>query len=206
MFCFAEIAIPKPSTLGEESAVSEKPNRSHAKRIVILLVALVILGAIVRSLLVPEGFGNYGSIFYKFYRKGAVEEEAARMPRHMTNFSCKSCHAWEFALQAGSKHQGVSCEFCHGPWADHVDAKGKLVGHYPLPKDKEALRALCLRCHNAAIQARPKDPKVIKTVLYPDHLKKQKVKETHSCDQCHLVHAPLKYIREAEEFFARLSK
>ena len=186
--------------------MSEKPNITHAKRIVIGLVVLVVLGAMARAFLVPEDFGNHGSLFYKFYRKGAIEEELALTPRHLTNASCKSCHAWEYELQSRSKHKALSCEFCHGPWADHVSADGKVIGRLPNPKGAEAIRGLCLRCHNAAIQARPKDPKVIKTVLYPDHLREQKVRETHSCDQCHLVHAPLKYIREVEEFFAGLEK
>jgi len=186
--------------------VSEKPNRTHAKRIVIGLLVLIVLGATVRALLVPKGFGNHGSLFYKFYRKGAIDDELAREPRHLTNFSCKSCHAWEYELQVNSKHRSLSCEFCHGPWADHVNSEGKVIGYLPNPKGGEAIRALCLRCHNRAIHARPKNPEVIKTVFYPDHLKKQKVKETHSCDQCHLVHAPLKYIKQADEFFAGLER
>ncbi len=183
----------------------ERPNRVHAKRIVIGLVVLVVLGALVRAILVPDDFGNHGSIFYKFYRKSAIDDELARSPRHMTNASCAQCHKHEYELQVASKHKNLSCEFCHGAWADHVNEEGKVIGHLPNPKG-EAIRELCLRCHNAAIKARPKDPSVIKTVLYPDHLRQLKVRETHVCDQCHLVHAPLKYIKEAEEFFARLKK
>ncbi|MBX6422172.1 cytochrome c3 family protein [Thermosulfurimonas sp. F29] len=186
--------------------MSEKPNRTHVKRILIGLVVLVVLGGIVRTLLVPRDFGNHGSIFYKYYRKGAIDDELARMPRHMTNASCKSCHPWEYTLQSASKHRSLSCEFCHGPWADHVNARGELIGHLPDPRGKEAIRALCLRCHNGAIQARPRDPKVIKTVLFPDHLRKQHVREDHACDQCHLVHAPLYYINQVKEFWSSLGK
>ncbi len=184
----------------------EKPNRSHAKRILIGLVVLIVVGGLVRSLLVPKGFGNHGSIFYKFYRKGAINDELSRMPRHMTNASCKACHAWEYELQVNSKHKGLSCEFCHGPWADHVNAKGQVICYLPNPKDKKTIRALCLRCHNGAIRARPKDPRVIKTVLLPDHLRKKHVREDHTCDQCHLVHAPLYYIHQADQIWKSLLK
>jgi len=33
----------------------------------------------------------------------------------------------------------------------------------------------------------------------PEHLESQKVKVTHTCDQCHQVHAPLKYINRAKK-------
>ncbi|QJA05689.1 hypothetical protein FVE67_02240 [Thermosulfurimonas marina] len=186
--------------------MSERPNRTHAKRIVLGLILLIVLGAVVRSLLVPDDFGNHGSLFYKFYRKGAIQDELSRSPRHLTNASCESCHPWEYQLQSHSKHRTLSCEFCHGPWADHVNAQGQVIGALPNPTDKQAIKALCLRCHNRAIRARPRDPKVIKTVLLPDHLRQKHVREDHACDQCHLVHAPLYYINQMKAIWQNLLK
>ena len=83
------------------------------------------------------------------------------------------------------------------------DKDGKKVAAMPVKKDQE-IRTLCLRCHNRAIQARPKQ--VIKTVVMPEHLESQKVKVTHICNQCHNVHAPLKYINRAKEIVGMQEK
>ncbi len=64
-----------------------------------------------------------------------------------------------------------------------------------MKKDTE-ITTLCLRCHNTEIKARSQA--VIKTVAMLEHLESQKVKLTHTCNQCHHVHAPLKYINRAK--------
>ena len=43
-------------------------------------------------------------------------------------------------------------------------------------------------------------------VVMPDHLESQKVKVTHICNQCHNVHAPLKYINRAKEIVGMQEK
>jgi len=163
---------------------------SHVLRIILGLVAVAVLGLIGKTLLTPKSFGTYG-----YYRADAIEEEAAREIRHWTNEPCFSCHAYEANIHLKGLHKTISCEFCHGPYADHVK-EGRKEGTLPVRKGDE-ITVLCLRCHNKAIQARPGE--VIKTVTMPEHLFDQQVKLTHTCNQCHHVHAPLQYINRAKK-------
>lgn len=170
---------------------------SYKMRLVVLAVGLCILagsGLLVKGFLVPESFGVYGP-----YRADAITEEAALPIRHGTNTSCFSCHAHEANIHQAGLHKTISCEFCHGPYADHV-ADNKKTGTLPM-KTGDEITTLCLRCHNTEIKARPEQ--VIKTVAMPDHLKDRQVKLSHNCSQCHHVHAPLKHILRADQIMDR---
>ena len=177
---------------------------SYRKRLLLVLLGIAAAsagGMLFKQLLVPSSFGEYGH-----YRAAAIDEEAAVPVRHGTNESCYSCHAWEAGIHKKGKHSTISCEFRHGPYADHVGQreteyglKDEKTGTLPVKTGKE-ITTLCLRCHNTEIKARSEQ--VIKTVAMPDHLKDQKVKLTHTCNQCHHVHAPLKYIIRAQEIIA----
>ncbi|HID96649.1 MAG TPA: hypothetical protein EYP57_00400 [Thermodesulfobacteriaceae bacterium] len=163
---------------------------THIKRIVLLLVVAAVLGFLAKKFATPTSFGKYGH-----YRADAIQDEVDRPLRHMTNESCLSCHPFEWELHEQGRHKTISCEFCHGTYADHVQ-DGKFAGRLPVKKGEE-IKTLCLRCHNKAIKARPKD--VIKTVEMPRHLEDQHVQVTHICNQCHHVHAPLIYINHAQK-------
>lgn len=170
---------------------------SHVKRIVLGLVVFAVIGLLGKMLLTPKSFGTYGH-----YRADTIEEEARVEIRHGTNASCFSCHKHEADIHLKGRHKTISCEFCHGPYADHI-MDGKKVGTLPVKRGEE-IRVLCLRCHNKAIQARPEE--VIKTVVMPEHLESQKVKVTHICNQCHNQHAPLQYITRAKEIVGMQEK
>jgi len=162
-------------------------------RLIITVVIIGIatgMGFVVKAQLIPDSFGTYGH-----YRADAIDEEVLRPIRHGTNASCLKCHPYEAAIHLKGRHQTISCEFCHGTYADHVN-NGKKIGTLPVKKDTE-ITTLCLRCHNTEIKARSQA--VIKTVAMPEHLESQKVKVTHTCNQCHHVHAPLKYINRAKQ-------
>jgi len=163
---------------------------SHVKRVILGLVIFAAVGFVGKEISSPKSFGVYGH-----YRADAVQEEADRDIRHKTNTPCLPCHTYEAGLHLNGLHKTISCEFCHGPMADHV-TDGIKTGELPVRKGEE-IRVLCLRCHNKAIHARPED--VIKTVVMPDHLRDQKVRETHTCNQCHHVHAPYNYIDHAKK-------
>jgi len=170
---------------------------SHVKRIVLGLVVFAVIGLLGKMLLTPKSFGTYGH-----YRADTIEEEAQVEIRYWTNASCFSCHQHEADIHLKGRHKTISCEFCHGPYADHIK-DGKKVGMLPVKRGEE-IRVLCLRCHNKAIQARPEE--VIKTVVMPEHLESQKVKVTHICNQCHNQHAPLQYINRAKEIVGMQEK
>ncbi len=163
---------------------------SHVKRIVLGLLGAAVFGFLFKTLLLPESYGVYGR-----YRADAIEEEANGEIRHWTNASCFPCHQREAGFHSKGNHKTISCEFCHGAYADHI-TDGKKTAALPV-KTKDELKVLCLRCHNRAIKARPGE--VIKTIAMPEHLEIKKVKVTHTCNQCHYVHAPLHYINRASQ-------
>jgi len=168
-------------------------NLSYRKRLLIVLSGIVVLsggGLLLKRILLPDSFGVYGP-----YRADAIAEAAMVSIRHGTNASCFKCHSYEAKIHKKGRHHTISCEFCHGTYADHV-ANDKKTGTLPVKKEKE-ITTLCLRCHNTEIKARSEE--VIKTVAMPNHLKDQNVKITHDCNQCHHVHAPLKYINRAKK-------
>jgi len=165
----------------------------HALHIILITVTILVMagaGLLLKAQLIPDSFGLYGP-----YRGDAIDEEAQRDLRHGTSASCFGCHPYEATIHLEGDHQTISCEFCHSTYADHI-ANGKKIRTLPVKKGTE-ITTLCLRCHNREIKAR--STVVIKTVGMPDHLAKQNVKITHTCNQCHHVHAPLKYINEAKK-------
>ncbi len=166
---------------------------SYRIRLFIVLFAIGVLaggGFLFKELLLPDSYGLYGP-----YRGDAIAEAALVPIRHGTNMSCFKCHPHEAKIHKNGRHQTISCEFCHGTYADHI-TDGKKIGTLPVKKEKE-ITTLCLRCHNNEIKARHEE--VIKTIAMPNHLKDQNVKVTHNCNQCHQVHAPLKYIIRAKQ-------
>ena len=166
---------------------------SYRLRLLIVLLSIVVLagGALLfKNILIPDSFGIYG-----YYRADAISEAALVPIRHWTNISCFKCHPYEAKIHKTGQHQTISCEFCHGTYADHVENEKK-IGTLPVKKEKE-ITTLCLKCHNTEIKARKEE--VIKTIAMPNHLKDQNVKLTHNCNQCHHVHAPLKYIIRAKQ-------
>ncbi len=174
-------------------------SKTHLKRMGLVLLGVIVIVVIAKNVFTPRTFGRYGHD-----RAAYIDEEISRPLVHETDASCKQCHEWDFEYHAKGKHRVVSCEFCHGPLAEHVK-NGKVIGYLKVHKGSEINR-LCLRCHDRAVKSRPEDPKVIKTVYYPDHLKKQQVEPDHLCNQCHLVHAPLEYINMANKMFPMLKE
>jgi hypothetical protein len=162
---------------------------THVIRIAVILVAAAIVGIVVRSLMVPDSFGKYGH-----YRADAIQDEMNREIRNGTNASCLACHPYIREMHVAGVHKTVSCEFCHGPVAYHI-RDNKVIAKLPKKQGGE-IRALCLRCHNQIIRARPKE--AIRMVSLPEHLQKKHVQLDHNCNQCHNVHAPLMWVKQAK--------
>lgn len=164
--------------------------KTHLVRIAVALGVLLLVGLLARVVLLPKSFGKYGH-----YRADAIKDEMNREVRHMTNDSCLACHSHIKEVHLDGVHKTVSCEFCHGPLADHVK-DGKKIGTLPVKKKTE-ITDLCLRCHNQIIRARPTES--IKMVSAAKHLEDKHVRLDHTCDQCHNVHAPLMWVNMAKE-------
>jgi hypothetical protein len=162
---------------------------SHVVRIILILIAVVGVGVAVRAMVLPKTFGEFGH-----YRGQAIQEEMNRPIRNGTNNSCLACHPHIRQMHLEGIHKTVSCEFCHGPFADHVK-DGRVIAKLPKKKGEE-IKYLCMRCHNQIIRARSKE--AIKMISMPQHLEQKHVRIDHNCNQCHNVHAPLMWINEAK--------
>lgn len=163
---------------------------AHLVRLVIALFVFAVVALVARQFFMPESMGQYG------HYRGADLEDQKNVPLVLgTNDSCFSCHKPIRRIHKAGIHKTVSCEICHGSFGDHIQ-NGVKIADMPVKK-KDEIKSLCLRCHNKVIQARPR--KSIRMVGMPEHLEKQHVRLDHSCDQCHMVHDPLLWIREAKE-------
>ena len=151
--------------------------RRHIIRLV-TIIGLVIIGFIVvRSLLVPDSFGEYGH-----FRGANLEEQMALQPLYQGSDKCKDCHQAQYSDWQESGHLTVTCEVCHGHWEIH---NGNL-------KTMTAVNTsdTCLICH-LKLAGRPGNfPQI---ASFAQHLKDQDLSEedAESCVDCHDPHAPL---------------
>ncbi len=172
-----------------ESKYQSKYN-AHLIKVILILIIMGIGGIAAQAVFIPDDFGEYGH-----YRTGAIEDEINRIVRNQTNESCLKCHPYIKKIHLGGVHKTVSCEFCHGPNADHA-VDGKKIADMPVIRGEE-IKQLCLRCHNKIIRARPEES--IKMIAMPQHLEEKRVQTSHVCNQCHHVHAPMKWVIEAKK-------
>lgn len=140
----------------------------HLLRLALVFLAGVILFIVIRAVLVPRSFGQYGH-----YRGNAIAEIAAKQPVFAGHQTCESCHTDVSEMKSKGKHAGVNCEACHGALASHADDPTSV-----LPPKLDTL-VLCVRCH-AASTAKPK--------TFPQ------ITEDHGaglpCETCHQPHSP----------------
>ena len=141
----------------------------HLIRPAAVLLAAMALFLVVRSMVIPKDFGQYGH-----YRGAAIGEIAAHPVKYAGHESCETCHADVLDVKKAGKHAHVNCEACHGPLAKHADDPASVT---PVLPDSAVL---CARCHTASA-AKPKG--------FP-----QVVPEDHStglpCQTCHKPHSP----------------
>ena len=163
---------------------------AHVLKLAVILVVAGGLGIFARGKFLPETMGQYGH-----YRGSDIQDQRDVEIRNYTNDACFECHRPIRLIHKAGVHKTVSCEVCHGPYADHVK-DGKVIGKLPVKQGME-IKELCLRCHNKVIKARPETS--IKVVAMPQHLEEKKVQVTHNCNQCHMVHDPFLWIKASYE-------
>lgn len=135
-----------------------------------LLILAVIALVISRMLLVPKTFGEYGH-----YRAETVDEIAGLEIAYAGYQACYDCHDDVYETKQQSRHQRVSCEACHGPAAQHIEAPDENIPS--APRD----RGYCTLCHGY-IPARPTGfPQIIPELHNP----------SQACMSCHEPHNPL---------------
>ena len=138
------------------------------------LVAVFLLGfasfAVVRSLLVPKTFGEYGH-----YRGAALGEIAAKPISYAGHQACETCHADVADTKSHGKHTHVNCEACHGPLSKHAEDPMALK---PVLPDTTVI---CARCHQKNIAK----PAGFPQVDAPEH------SSGMPCKTCHTPHSPV---------------
>lgn len=165
----------------------EKPNQFWI-RIIVVFVSIIVLVMAGRMIMLPESWGKYG-----YYRGAYINQEASKPLVHGENSSCTDCHIEIIELKSHSSHKRLSCESCHGPVSTHAK-DGKKIADMPTRKN-EAQIDLCLNCHQKTVGRPEKFP----MIDHYEHLSEQNVKKTHTCDQCHTVHAPLENINHVKK-------
>jgi len=143
----------------------------HLWRVVLVFAAGIIVFVLVRAVLVPRSFGEYGH-----YRGNALTDIAAKPVVFAGHQACETCHSDILAVKKDGKHVGVNCEACHGALAAHAGDPGTIQP----PKLDTAV--LCVRCHQANA-AKPKDFPQIDAQEHSSGL---------PCETCHQPHSPLK--------------
>jgi len=144
-------------------------DKEHLVRMVGLFIAGGLVFLVMRALLVPSDFGEFGH-----FRAGALDDNRSVPIRHAGRALCVECHDEVAEQRSGSKHAGIGCESCHGALAVHAEDPGSLQPE--LPRAAE----LCVKCHT-------------RNVARPDWFPQIDVEEHadgEACDECHIAHHP----------------
>jgi hypothetical protein len=141
----------------------------HLFRLAAVFLAGFLAFLIVRALLVPKTFGQYGH-----YRAAALGEIAARPVNYAGHQACETCHTDIADTKSKGKHVHVNCESCHGPLAKHAEDPASVVPTLP---DTAVIWA---RCHQANLAK----PAAFPQADAPEH------SGGSPCKTCHAPHSP----------------
>ena len=144
-------------------------HKEHLVRMAVLFLGGTLLFVILRAVMVPSGFGEYGH-----YRPGALDDNRSLPIQYAGRTVCADCHPDVVEARAGGKHEAIGCEACHGALAAHAEGR---------TEDKPALpdpRATCLRCHQKTVSRPAGFPQIVPA----DH------SPAGACTECHMAHSP----------------
>ena len=151
--------------------------KSHLLRPLWVAIGLVLLILISRPFLVPDDFGVHGRNFtYGYHRLSNIQEWKDFPVKYQGREACAECHEENVQQIAGSPHQNIQCENCHGPGAGHPDDMEDL----PIDRSREQ----CLRCH--ALLEYPNTARNQIPGVHPTRHKRNR-----ECSKCHNPHNPL---------------
>ncbi len=153
--------------------------RSHLYRLlgVLLIGLLAFLG--IRALATPANWD-----YDNWHRADAVDDVAALPLIYGGNESCQACHEEVIDDMAEYEHRTLSCESCHGPFADHIKDGEKFADAVV-----DESQWQCLNCHGELI-SRPKDFTQFTKELVEKVRRHQELKPEDPCVECHAPHDP----------------
>ena len=143
---------------------------AQLKRLFVLGVVVVSVFLVLKYLLTPSSFGQYGH-----YRGASLEEVAMHPVKYVGSNTCNECHDTIVNMKLEGLHSDIQCESCHGPGYQH----NKLPKQYKLIR--QDTRDFCAKCHSMN-KARPEKA-----------ITQQDIKEHHTdkkCVTCHNPHQP----------------
>lgn len=155
----------------------------HIWRAVLVLVAVALIGIVVRHFLVPSSFGQRGH-----YRYDSLAEYMDIPLVYGGVKACaEECHPEQLKNRNEGKHATVSCEVCHMPLADHVK-DGEVIAEMP----KNLSHELCLFCHQEVRTRRETMPQISirEHLIEPEVIGAEDEIPEGICAECHDVHAP----------------
>ena len=143
----------------------------HLKRAFTLLALAIIAFIFVRSLVVPESFGQYG-----WYRGDSVNESKNNPVRYAGSNSCgeEDCHKSIYSVWIKDRHKTLNCETCHSASGEHAS------NIRIMPPPANDTREYCGICHFKQV-ARPPDFPQIDPETHGENLR---------CVYCHNPHKP----------------
>jgi hypothetical protein len=141
-------------------------------RLGLAFAIFISLFLLLRHLLTPDTFGEYGH-----YRGASLGDNALPEIHYAGQKACFDCHQDVEDLKNQDVHSDIHCETCHGPGQKHVlsaDTADIL---------KPTGREFCGRCHK--LNAAKKKDAVFQVDLTKHNVEK-------NCTECHNAHQPWK--------------
>ena len=145
------------------------------KRLGFYFIIFISLFLIIRKLLVPETFGEYGH-----YRGASLQEIESQDAVYGGQQLCFECHEDIFDLRNADQHKNLACESCHGPARLHAESGGEVAPNIPLGRE------YCGQCHN---KNAARSAKAIAQVDISEH------NIDTDCTVCHNPHQPWELLK-----------
>lgn len=158
---------------------------THLIRLGLLMAVGLCFALAVRALAVPSSWDHH-----VWYRTDALQELAQQPNLYGGNDSCTACHQALHEEMKAAKHQGLSCEACHGPLSIHIQ-NGRRAGKAEI----DTTPAVCLNCHGL-LASRPATFPQTRLVRRHDEIaqdrpmRHKKLTSDARCDRCHGFHDP----------------
>lgn len=140
------------------------------KRLAVAFAIFITAFLIIRHLLVPESFGQYGH-----YRGASLEEVAQTPMKYAGQQACLDCHQDIEDLKQTDLHSDISCETCHGPGQKHSENGDTTLLEKPVSRES------CGLCHS-------KNAAKKKSAVFQVDLKEHNTGKR--CIDCHNPHQP----------------
>ena len=141
-------------------------------RLSIAFAIFITLFLLLRKLLIPDSFGQYGH-----YRGDSLNDNALQAIHYAGQAACLECHQDIEDQKQADVHNGIKCETCHGPGQKHAESAE--AADILKPESRE----FCGVCHEK--NAARRTDAIVQINLNEHNTGKK-------CIECHNPHQPWK--------------